>query len=95
MDMKMHTLEISDNVRVRGFIQKEVVLEVDFQMSGYIHEIRVYSEYFEAFVPVSETWLENNLPVSLETIRDAVSAEINSLCMPKQKEFNNDDPGAA
>lgn len=89
--MKIHTLEISDNVRVRGFIQKEVVLEVDFQMSGYIHEIRVYSEYFGAFVPVSEAWLENNFPSSLQTIRDAVSVAISEACFPKQKEYVNDD----
>ncbi|GEM_PF-6354007 len=93
--MKTHTLEISNNVRVRGFIQKEVVLEVDFQMSGYIHEIRVHSDYFKAFVPVSEAWLENNFPTSLATIRNAVEIEIDRLSFPKQKQYENDDPNPA
>lgn len=91
---KMHTLEIKKKVRGFGPLQlvsSEVILEVDYQMSGYIHEIRVHSEYFGAFVPVSEAWLENNFQTSLQTIRDAVSVAISEACFPKQKEYVNDD----
>lgn len=91
--MKKFTLEIKDWVHVGKTLLRteESVAEVDFLVSGYIEEIRVYSEYFEAYVPVSEAWLSNNFPAKLATIREAVSVEILNLTMKQRKQFCNDD----
>lgn len=89
---KILTLEIKERVFRRGThsIRPEPILEVDHDKTGFIYEIRVHSEYFEAFVPVSESWLDNNFPASLATILESVaiaSMEANSA----PKEYENDD----
>lgn len=84
---RIQTLEISkkrDNILRFA----EVTLEVDHDISGFIFEIRVWSEYFDAFIPVHEAWLKNNFPVSLQTVRGAVLAECQEARVPQ---FNNDD----
>ena len=96
--MRIQTLQVNEKIKPYGrlgIVTEEPVLEVDFMMNGYIHEIRVHSEYFGAFVPVSESWLKNNFPAKLETIRNAVEVAICDATVLKQKQYNNDDPNPA
>lgn len=98
--MKTYTLEIYSAVtgrRLKGLslVEREVVAEVDHDSTGFINEIRVYSELFGEFVATPETWLENNFPAKLATIRDAVAVAVHEAAMPKLKSYNNDDPNPA
>ncbi|MEN0060016.1 MAG: hypothetical protein AAGB31_14340 [Bdellovibrio sp.] len=87
----IYTLEIDDKVRIGSseLFQRESVLEVDYDGSGFVHEIRVHSEYFGAFAPVSEAWIENNFPIKLKTIYDAVAVARSEV---PERSYNNDDP---
>lgn len=72
------------------------VIEVDFDLTLFIYEIRVWSEHFEAYVPVSELWLKANLPVRYKKLLNKVYEAAHVYRQPKPKEFNNDDlPPAA
>ena len=96
--MRIQTLQINEKVKSfghLGLVTEEPVLEVDFMMTGYIHEIRVHSEYFGDFVPVTESWLKNNFPAKLETIRNAVEVAIMDATVLKPKTYINDDPNPA
>lgn len=90
---KIHTLEVQEQIRSRGklgVVCPETIVEVDFDLTGFIYDIRVYSEYFQDFVSVNEAWLLNNFPAKLATLKNAVEVEVDSLRYPK-KQFNNDD----
>ena len=86
---KIHTLDLKKRV-CSACQQIEKVAEVDFASDGYIQEIRVWSEYFSAYVSVSEAWLENNYPNRLQSIRSKIADHLGEMEMSK-KEFNNDD----
>lgn len=68
------------------------VIEIDYDLSIFIHEIRVWSDYFEAFIPVSQQWLENNFPVRLKSLRNKLYVAAHEQAQPRPKEYNNDDP---
>ena len=89
---KIRTLEIKEKLRGKGLLNlaPETILEVDYDLGGFVYEIRVYSEYFEAHVPVSEKWLENNFPAKLLTIANAVEIAIEEAG-ETGKQYNNDD----
>lgn len=92
--MRIQTLQVNEKIKPYGrlgLVTEEPVLEVDFMMNGYIHEIRVHSEYFGAFVPVSEAWLKNNFPEKLKTIINAVGVAIVDATVLKPKNYINDD----
>lgn len=57
----------------------EVTTEVDYDSDGRIEEIRVWSEEFQAFLPVSLDWLENNFPGRLAVIQQRVDRNLDDV----------------
>jgi len=80
---KVFTLEIQKQV-CSSCRSEDVVVEVDHDRQGVVSEIRVWSEYFNAYVQVSEAWLENNFPSCLTEIYDKVSREVEKIEIVKE-----------
>lgn len=80
--MKIETLEITEKRRSMSLAATETIVEVDYDSNGFIYEIRVHSEFFGAFVPVSEAWLRNNFPIELGKIYFKVFEANSSLNGP-------------
>lgn len=94
---KVYTLEIEKTVRRHLTAVKEeadVSAEVDFDLTGFIYEIRVWSDFANEFLPVDSMWFLRNCYSKYKEIETAVRNKVEEVLFPI-KQFNNDDPNPA
>lgn len=94
---KVYTLKIpkrSDRHLSSVGTEPDIDVEVDYDLTGFIYEIRVWSDHFEDHIPVVEMWLTRNYPSKMESIKKSVDAVVEQALF-SQKQFNNDDPNPA
>lgn len=71
MSKNIYTLEIPSRKN------KELIdFEVDYDRTGFIFEIRMWSEILGQFVPVNEIWLEKNATGKYNDCAMAVIMEV-------------------
>lgn len=91
---KVYTLEIEKPVRRHLTAVKEeadVSAEVDFDLTGFIYEIRVWSDFANMFVPVNSLWFVKHCYSKYAQIEEKVQARVRDVLFPGHK-FTNDEP---
>lgn len=74
----IYTLTLKKEKKSPGMIYPEVLdtIEVDYDSDSFIHDIRIWSAFFNDFIPISENYLRRTYPSKFEKIDQRIKEEI-------------------